>query len=123
GLMNIVFADGNLDIGDTHLRFPGTIEYQLSLEQVARKGASLESPAHMALAEIPGQIDRQAARMADLRCQLAASAAESMLGGDFLALGSAPWQARRQLLDAEDVQTVRLRLESPRRWANGFSCL
>jgi lipopolysaccharide export system permease protein len=123
GVLELRFNNPQIDVGDLHARMPGIVEYELSLDQVSRKGASLESPAHLALSEIPLRVRQQEQRISDLEHQMAAEAAFALITGDFTALNESEWRIRQQRLNSEQLQIARLCLESPRRWANGFSCL
>jgi lipopolysaccharide export system permease protein len=123
GVLEFVFSNGTVETGATNVRFPGVVRYEVTLDRVSRKGASIQSSAHLALSEIPAQIASHEKTIEELKQEMAKDAAFSMMVGDFTGLSDPKWTAQANRLDAERGEITRLRLEAPRRVANGFSCV
>lgn len=127
GDLRIVCRNGEIStVGDGDARFsarfPDTFEQRIPLEAARHRGRST-APAWIPLREIPGEIARRQAELAEHLDQLAARAASNLATGDFDELLSPRWQVDQQLLANERSYLHRLRTERPRRWASGFSCL
>jgi lipopolysaccharide export system permease protein len=82
-----------------------------------------DSPANLPLRQLPLEIPAQEETIRQLEEALAAEAGLALATGDFAALGEDAWKERRQALASARSRLNRLRVEQPRRWASGFSCL
>ncbi len=123
GVLTISLFDGHVETGSTRFRFPGALDFEVSLDRVSRKGTSGQSPAHLSLAEIPVRVQQQKVAVERLQQDRTAVAALALLTGNIEPLGDANWTPWTQRLKEEQGQLGRLQFEPPRRWANGFSCL
>lgn len=82
-----------------------------------------DSPAHLALREIPAATVRQQEVIEQLEEQMVTLAGLQMLTGDFDSLSGPSWGDEAKNLQHQKFRYYRMLTEPPRRWANGFSCL
>lgn len=121
GVLTMKFRNGTAEMGNATFTFPGTIERDIELD--GSKLTRGRSPAHMSLRDLPAKIAEQHKNIETYQQQLAARAGFEMLSGDFDAMAPPNWLAAKRDLQWHHEQLHRLQTESPRRWANGFSCL
>jgi len=121
GLLTIVCRNGTVEAGGSTFDFPDVIEREIALDDAAKKGGS-QSPSHLALRVLPERIARQRENIERTEQELAAKAAYHMLTGDFAQLATSV-NADDWRMQELRMQLCRLITETPRRWANGFSCL
>lgn len=123
-ILKIICTNGTLDTeGGISFRFPGTIEREVPLSDASRRVDRSKQPAYLPLRDIPAAIDQQQKVIEGVKQELAAATAYQLLTGDFRALSSATSGFDTPELKAQWNVLHRLQTETPRRWANGFSCL
>jgi lipopolysaccharide export system permease protein len=96
---------------------------KIPLNFALTKQQDAESPTHMPMNRIPGEIEKQVAKIRLLEHQAAVETAFSMTSGDFRHSNGASWHKIYTSLDAAHQRLNRLYTEPWRRWASGFSCL
>jgi len=121
--LTLWFHNGHATGGDMKGRFGGTIKREIPLSQGSKQGSRSQSPSHVSLREIPGQIVAQKKQIQSTEENLATQAATAMLAGDIQALGESSWDRGRSQLEGDRKRLHHLKTEPHRRWANGFSCL
>lgn len=121
GVLTMRFRAGTAEMGDATFTFPGTIERDIALD--GSKLTRGRSPAHLSLRELPAKIAEQRKTIDTFQQQLAARAGFELVSGDFEAAMPQNWAGTKRDLTWHNEQLHRLQTESPRRWANGFSCL
>ncbi|MBX7165866.1 MAG: LptF/LptG family permease [Pirellulales bacterium] len=98
------------------------IEREVPLNELVGKHEALSSPGHLALREIPDELERTREELALVHQKRAAATAFGLLSGNLgyrdtgIPLPGAEIKYIQERID-------RLRTEGPRRWATGFSCL
>lgn len=120
--LTVYFHDADIEIAGSHTHIP-SFEYDLPLSEATRKGRNEGSPSDLPLHALPGEIEAQKAANARIERELAARAGFQMITGEFGLLGQPSWQPLHDQLEKGRERLARLQMESPRRWANGFSCL
>jgi lipopolysaccharide export system permease protein len=124
GVLVVSCRDASVDVGGATADFPNdVIEREISLDEATRKGGLSQTPSHMPMRIIPEQISAQRLAISRTEQQMAVQAAGQMLTGDLAQLNSGAWASSSAKLRDQRVQLCKLQTESPRRWANGFSCL
>ncbi|HEY2839511.1 MAG TPA: LptF/LptG family permease, partial [Pirellulales bacterium] len=108
--------------GQTTFRFD-VIEREIPLHDASGKTDMRDHPAHVALRDVPGVVERRTANIERLRQEMAVQATLAVVTGDIADLASSYWKDTREALANEQAQLARILTEPPRRWANGFSCL
>lgn len=121
--LTIVCRNGTIDIGDVRAVFPDVLEREIPLDQASKKGVGKVSTSDVPLAEIAGERDTQLTRNQHLEQRIAARAAMAMMVGDHELLSSGLLSSEHGQLKDDRNRYYRLRMETQRRWANGFSCL
>lgn len=124
-VLKILLHNGTVDVeGKISFRFPGDVyEQEIPLREASRAKPTDRHPSTMRLREIPDEIRRQKAILAESDQDLAAEAALEMLCGDLDTLAGSQWQDRRQDRQYAWGRLYRLYTEPHRRWSAGFSCL
>lgn len=103
--------------------WPGRTEHEIPLMYAAMRPVHGESPAHLPLRRIQGEIAEQERIIEELQQSLAAEAGFDLVTGEFGNLNEHTWSARRKSLADARSRLHRLRTEPWRRWAAGFCCL
>lgn len=109
--------------GGVSMLNPAEDERVIPLTQASRAGSQTPTPSWLPLAQIPGEVVKQQAVVAEMERKMTGLAALEMLRGDFDALTDKPWNTRWESLAREKAQLRRLRTEPHRRWSSGFGCL
>jgi lipopolysaccharide export system permease protein len=120
----LILEDCEIDNGDG-LRsvLPGTTTQEIPLRYASTRELKEDSPAHLPMWRFATEIPAQIETIRRLEEALAAEAGMSLAIGDFSALSEETWKARRKALTDARNRLHKLRVEQPRRWASGFSCL
>ena len=119
GVLTISCTHGRIDAGGTVFSFADdTYEQEIPLQ-----GDESISASHTPLRELPGLIAQLEFDIEKQMQASAANAAYAMMTGEFASLSNPAWSRGAENIAAIARQINRLRTESPRRWANGFSCL
>lgn len=122
--LSVIVTDFVIESGGiVTMRDPGTHIEEIPLSYASAKEARTDSPSHLPLSSMSGEIDAQRQLIAEILDSQAAQAGVSLLRGDFDALSDAAWQAERKRLEEARERLYRLQTEPWRRWAGGFSCL
>jgi len=120
--LEVTLHNGRVEMGERgSLDFPDTLVHRVPLP-AAFGGGGDKSPSQVGLGDLPREIARQHAEIERLGQTNAAEAAFLLLGGEFERLTEPAWSPRRRQVAAAQTRLNRLRTESWRRWANGFSC-
>jgi lipopolysaccharide export system permease protein len=123
GMLTVICRNGTVDAGGMTFDFPDTFERDIPLDAASKKGGSSESPSHMPLRALPARVAQQRLAIERFEQEQAAQAAYQMLTGDLGRLTGSQWAVNAVLMQGKWNQLYRLQTETPRRWANGFSCL
>lgn len=123
GMLTVICHNGTVDAGGVTYDFPDTFEQDIPLDAASKKGGSSESPSHMAMRVLPERVAQQRMAIERFEQEQAAQAAYQMLTGDLNRLTGPQWAVNRVAMQDKWNQLYRLQTETPRRWANGFSCL
>ena len=118
-LTNCVYESGSTMSGV----LPGRTVQEIPLSFASSREIRGESPAHLPLRQIPGEINAQTERIAGLQLSMAAEVGFDLVTGEFDHLSEAVWAAKRKSLADAHARLNRLRVERWRRWAAGFCCL
>lgn len=102
-----------------HRKFSQKIPLNFALT----KQQDSESPSNLPMNRIPGEIERQLAKISRLEHQAAVETAFNMTSGDFAHSNGIAWHRIYTDLDVARQRLNRLYAEPWRRWASGFSCL
>ncbi len=121
--LTMICRDGTVTVGDVTAVFPDTIEREIPLDAVSRRGLGSRSPSEIALADFAKARTEQASRIDRLEQQLAGSVALGMLTGHLETTTPAARAGQQHAIRQESDRLNRILLEPWRRWANGFSCL
>jgi lipopolysaccharide export system permease protein len=81
------------------------------------------SPTDVPLNRIAQEVQIQREQNEAFTEQMALTAADEMISGDFAGLTSHQWSEDQMHITNEQSRLYRLMMEPARRWANGFSCL
>ncbi len=119
----IELVNGHVSLGSTLVFECDHKQFPVPLGDVTKKTDSGDSPSNMELRNIPRELVRHRAELAERRRLLALRMAAQAVTGDMLALTHPKWSAELDRLQTEVYREHRLRTEPWRRWANGFSCL
>ena len=123
GMLTVICRNGTVNAGGMTYDFPDTFEQEVSLDAASKKGSSSESPSHMPLRALPARVAQQRLAIERFEQEQAAQAAYQMLTGDLGRLTGSQWAINSVVMQDKWNQLYRLQTETPRRWANGFSCL
>ena len=122
--LSVIVTDFEIESGGfVTVRDPGTQIEEIPLSYASAKESRTDSPSHLPLSQIAGQIADQRQLIIELEDSQAASAGMNLLRGDFAALSDAALASDRRKLEEARVRLFRLQTEPWRRWAGGFSCL
>jgi lipopolysaccharide export system permease protein len=122
GVLTVKLYSGTIDAPGHHFEFPDReIEHDIVINPQA--GRPDDSPAHMALREIPERTIRQKDLLDQIEQRMIAQAGFQMMTGDFDRLMTTAWTEDARQLQSERFRLYKMQTEPPRRWANGFSCL
>jgi lipopolysaccharide export system permease protein len=122
--LSVIVTDFEIESGGfVTVRDPGTQIEEIPLSYASAKESRTDSPSHLPLSQIAGQIADQRQLIIELEDSQAASAGMNLLRGDFSALSDAALASDRRKLEEARVRLFRLQTEPWRRWAGGFSCL
>ncbi len=123
GTLSFACTNGTVDVqGQVSVRFPDTRVWTMGLDEASRMAKST-SPAFLPMNVIPGEIVKYRQKVTRYEQELAAKAGFCLASGDFDGLiGGGLARTELNLREANDY-LARLKVEPPRRWANGFSCL
>jgi lipopolysaccharide export system permease protein len=123
-MLKIICKNGTMDTeGGISFHFPDTIEREVLLADASRRVDRSKLPAYLPLRELPEALEDQWKVIEGVKQELASVAAYQLLTGDFRALSGASSGLDTPELKAQWNVLHRLQTETPRRWANGFSCL
>ncbi len=124
GTLTIQFLNAEFDFGPGGSgTWPGREQYDVPLSDFSRRAHGALSPSDYRLNKIPEAIVARQETIASVKQEMAASAALQLMTGELMSLTDSAWQARQNVLLANQRKLHRLRTEPHRRWANGFSCL
>jgi lipopolysaccharide export system permease protein len=98
-------------------------EIGFTLDDASGKADTRSHPSHLPLNSVPSEMKRQVAVIESLEQALATKAAYSLLLGEFEVATGKNWDVDNFTLRESHERLYRLGTESPRRWAQGFSCL
>ena len=123
GVLLVIFRDGTVESGGVSFEFSDTLEREIRLFDPNEDPHTGESPSRMPLSILPERTRLQLQLVARLEQQTAAATASALMTGDFQRLTNG--NAWRRAADLEQARSnlYRMRMEPPRRLANGFSCL
>lgn len=118
-------TNGSVQLGDDdkNFSFPDSIELPVPLGNPGTKSLETLSPSHIAMRDIPGEIDREEERIRQIEGGMAAEAGYQMITGGLEDLNNEAWDERLERLGWHQERLNRLYTEPHRRWASGFSCL
>lgn len=108
--------------GEATARFPKIVR-EISLAEAHGSRGVENLPARMPLSELTARAAAAVIVLRDTEQRMAIKSAGALLRGDTDTLESQDWQNLHTKLEFDRYYVARLRLESPRRWANGLSCL
>lgn len=100
----------------------GTAEFSIPLLDASRGGGPSNSPAAIAMRQIPQEAVNQQRDILRQEESMAAEAAFQLVTGDFASLAGGQWPIRQAGLQHGRFRLHRLYAEPWRRWANGFCC-
>jgi lipopolysaccharide export system permease protein len=121
GLLTVVCRNGRIDAGGNAINFSDEFEQEIRFDEASGKAGN-NSPAHLALGDIPGRIAKQRDAIERGKQLLAAKAAYRMMTGDLADLGGTTWSSQASIVKELQTTLYKMQTEPPRRWANGFSC-
>ncbi len=122
-VLKIVFRDGEALADGEISASLDQFEQELPLDKASMNGDNSHLPSRMAIHVIPDEIAKTRRQIADLEARDALDAGTTLLTGDLDRLSTTNWQERAESLAERRSHLDRLRTETPRRWASGFSCL
>lgn len=96
---------------------------EIPLHDASGKEETKHHPAHVALKDVPGEIKHLQNVISETQQDMSARAAYALATGNFAELAHPHWNDEKLNLEFLNGQISRFYTESPRRWANGFSCL
>jgi lipopolysaccharide export system permease protein len=123
GVLHIKLHRGVFQHGDIMHEFRSTLEFQVPLTDVHRKGGPVKRASDCALYQMGDQRRAEQQQLERLRRQMAEAAALQLASGSFEQLQSAHWNDQLNHWASTQDRLNRLTVEPWRRWANGFSCL
>lgn len=97
--------------------------YAFPLEDASGSNPNDRHPSRMSLADIREDIPRQRDEIRNLRAEMAADAAFTIVAGDFQELAPRHWRVEQSVLKNAENRLARLHTEPHRRWSTAFSCL
>jgi lipopolysaccharide export system permease protein len=121
----LIMDDCEIDVAGARSSLPGRTvqEIPLALASASKRQFTEGSPAHLPLAAISGETERQIETIRNLEQAAAADNALALVTGQFADLSDGTWGLRRQELALARLRLNKLRTEPFRRWAAGFSAL
>ncbi|MBM3954619.1 MAG: YjgP/YjgQ family permease [Planctomycetes bacterium] len=123
GTLTVLCRNGTLHVGDVKAVFPDTIERELPLDAVSRKGGGSTSPSEIAMADFAAARVEQAERISRIEQLAAGKRALALLEGRLEGTLPRAVEHERGVAAAERGRYHRIVMEPWRRWANGFSAL
>ncbi|MGL4943218.1 MAG: LptF/LptG family permease [Thermoguttaceae bacterium] len=121
--LRLVLNNFVIEVGNT-ARYEGEHdEYRLSLARYLSDDSDRKRPSLIGMSHLPGEMDQEDRTIASKRRQMAAMVAFGLVRGKVDALASPELAAATQTIHASEERKSRLAVETPRRWAAGFSCL
>jgi lipopolysaccharide export system permease protein len=120
--LTLLCHNGTMDAGGVRGTFPDTLPRTVPLDEASKRGGRV-SPADVPLNRIPLEVQIQQEHNEAFTEQMALTAADEMISGDFGALTGPHWADDQTHINNEQSRLFRLLMEPARRWANGFSCL
>jgi lipopolysaccharide export system permease protein len=102
---------------------PGREVREFPLTFFSAKDVRENNPTNLPLRQITSEIPQQVRYIDEMERSLAAQSAMALVTGELHELSEAIWKSRRKQLNDARNRLFKLRTESPRRWANGFSTL
>jgi lipopolysaccharide export system permease protein len=102
---------------------PGREVQEFPLTFFSARDVREGNPTNLPLRQITSEIPQQERFIDELERSLAAQSAMALVTGELQELSEAIWKSRRKQLNDARTRLFKLRTESPRRWANGFSTL
>ncbi|MGE0606023.1 MAG: LptF/LptG family permease [Pirellulales bacterium] len=109
-------------MGEATARLP-VIEREISLVEAHGSNSADSLPARMPMSELPEKAVAAAEALQSRLQQSAVKAACMMLSGENQTLVGQEWATLQTQREFQFSHLSRLRIEAPRRWANGMSCL
>jgi lipopolysaccharide export system permease protein len=123
-VMILTLTDCEVEMSpNIHSFIPGREVREFPLTFFSAKDIREGNPTTLPLREITSEIPQQEKEIVELERSLAAQSALALVTGELHELSEAIWKSRRKQLSDARARLFRLRTESPRRWANGFSTL
>ncbi len=124
GVMILTMTDCEVEMSPNIRSFiPGREVREFPLTFFSAKDVREGNPTNLPLRQITSEIPEQIRRIDELERSLAAQSAVALVTGELQDLSEAIWKSRRKQLSDARSRLFKLRTESPRRWANGFSTL
>jgi lipopolysaccharide export system permease protein len=120
GVLTLRLVNATGDVAGQHFEYPDLAERDIRINPEV---GSDNSPAHLALRQIPSAKVSQRELIEAIEKRMVARAAFQMLTGDVDGLVDGAWEQNTRDLRHHEFRLYRMQTEPPRRWANGFSCL
>src|SRR5438067_2987528 len=123
-VMILTMTDCEVEMSNNIRSFiPGREQREFPLTFFSAKDIREGNPTNLPLWQITTAIPAQERLIDEMERSLAAQSALSLVTGELQDLSEAIWKSRRKQLSDARSRLFKLRTESPRRWANGFSTL
>ncbi len=122
GTLSFVFKQARIDAQGKLGVYVPSYTITMRLDEASRMAKST-SPAFLPMNAIRGQVIKYHQKIDRCEQELAAKSAFTMASGDFNSLTGGGLGGEENAIREATEYLYRLKVEPPRRWANGFSCL
>jgi lipopolysaccharide export system permease protein len=123
GVLKVLCRNAELEVDGGSFEISLTFEREIQLADQRTDPYSGASPSRVPLSRMPEKIAQQRVTIDRMQQEAAAQTGWRLVSGDFAGLAGPEASEQNKKLDGAKRDLARMRTESPRRWANGFSCL